>query len=102
MSKKGIICLVVGTCLLVALFTTIIVFAINSPTPVTVHSNRAVVDVDISEIKDPEWFDYSYFWTSGKDEYGHELTIVTIYWTKAGEEGVTTYVTNGTSWEELK
>lgn len=89
--------------LAVALFAVLIILGITNHEFRTVtYSNKAVVDVDISEVIDPEWFDYSYFWTSGRDENGKDLTIVTIYWAKTNEEGVTTYVTDGKKWEEMK
>jgi len=66
------------------------------------YSNKAVVSVDISELVQDDWFDYSYFWQSGKDENGNDLTLVTIYWTKIDEEGVIKYVTDGKKWEAVE
>lgn len=66
------------------------------------YGSKAVLDVDISEVIEDDWFDYSYFWQQGRDENGKELTIVTIYWSKVNEEGVTTYVTDGEIWEIVK
>lgn len=66
-----------------------------------VYSQKSIVDVNISELVEDDWFDYSYFWQAGKDENGHDLTIVTIYWSKVNEKGVTTYVTDGKTWEKL-
>lgn len=85
---------------------------VGCASPKVLYSNRAVIDIDISELIEDDWFDYSYFWQMGKDENGKDLTIVTIYWTKPiydalheewdNYEGVTTYVTDGKTWERMK
>lgn len=67
------------------------------------YSNKAVVSVDISELVQDDWFDYSYFWQSGKDENGNDLTIVTIYYsTKYGHIYTKKYVTDGKIWEAVE
>lgn len=79
----------------------IIVFMGKFDKSKVVYSQRSIVDVNVSELVEDDWFDYSYFWQAGKDENGHDLTIVTIYWSKVNEEGMTTYVTDGKTWEKL-
>lgn len=67
-----------------------------------VYSNRSVTDVDISELVQDNWFDYSYFWQAGKDENGKDLTLVTIYWTTVdGYQYREKYVTDGKTWERV-
>lgn len=78
----------------------ILICCISCKTKETVVCGNKTISIE--EIKDPNWFDYSYFWQHGRDKDGNDLTIVTIYWTKIGDEGTSIYVTDGKKWEEVK
>ena len=97
--KKWIL-LIVGFMLLMAILIGVSMFTQNNNK--VIYSNRAITDIEIDELIEDDWFDYSYFWQMGKDENGNDLTLVTIYWTKVNEEGISKYVTDGKKWEAVE
>ena len=87
---------------LLLIFILFITIGCNRNENLIIYSNRTITDIDVSELIDDRWFDYSYFWQQGKDENGKDLTIVTIYFSYSnGVKGTKRYITDGTNWEHI-